>query len=75
MALYIPHRVFHLAQLLYVRPENFGPCYICMYVCMYVCMYGNPTVSGSHCRTTKGTVNSEQVRKYQRPTSHLCYCV
>ena len=28
MALYIPHRIFHLARLLYVRPENFGPYYV-----------------------------------------------
>ena len=27
MALYIPHSIFHLARLLYVRPENFGPYY------------------------------------------------
>ena len=25
MAVYIPHRIFHLARLLYVRPETFGP--------------------------------------------------
>ena len=24
MALYIPHSIFQLARLLYVRPENFG---------------------------------------------------
>ena len=30
MALYIPHSIFHLARLLYVRPETFGPPY---YVC------------------------------------------
>ena len=30
MALYIPHSVFHLARLLYVRPETFGPYYICV---------------------------------------------
>ena len=29
MALYIPHSNFHLARLLYVRPENFGPYYVC----------------------------------------------
>ena len=29
MALYIPHSILHLAQLLYVRPENFGPYYVC----------------------------------------------
>ena len=28
MALYILHRIFHLAQLLYVRPETFGPYYV-----------------------------------------------
>ena len=25
MALYIPRSIFHLALLLYVRPETFGP--------------------------------------------------
>ena len=25
MALYIPHSFFHLARLLFVRPETFGP--------------------------------------------------
>ena len=25
MALYIPHSIFHLARVLYVRPETFGP--------------------------------------------------
>ena len=28
MALYIPHSIFHLARLLYVRPETFGPRYV-----------------------------------------------
>ena len=28
MALYIPHSVFHLVRLLYVRPETFGPYYV-----------------------------------------------
>ena len=28
MALYIPHGIFRLARLLYVRPETFGPYYI-----------------------------------------------
>ena len=28
MALYIPHSILHLAWLLYVRPETFGPYYI-----------------------------------------------
>ena len=28
MALYIPHSIFHLARLLYVRPQSFGPYYV-----------------------------------------------
>ena len=28
MALYIPNSIFHLAGLLYVRPETFGPYYV-----------------------------------------------
>ena len=32
MALYIPHTIFHLAQLLYIRPETFGPFYVYVYV-------------------------------------------
>ena len=28
MALYIPHSIFHLARLLYVRPETFGPYHV-----------------------------------------------
>ena len=28
MALYIPHSIFHLALLLYVRPQTFGPYYV-----------------------------------------------
>jgi hypothetical protein len=29
MALYIPRTIFHLARLLYVRPETFGPTLVC----------------------------------------------
>ena len=33
MALYIFHSIFHLARLLYVRPETFGPyCVHCAFV-------------------------------------------
>ena len=28
MALYVPHSIFHLARLLYVRPETFRPYYV-----------------------------------------------
>ena len=31
MALYIPHNIFHLARLLYVRPETFGPYCVCQH--------------------------------------------
>ena len=31
MTLYIPHSIFHLARLLYVRPETFGPYYVCYF--------------------------------------------
>ena len=39
MALYIPHSIFHLARLLYVRPETFGPYYVCLYRLSTVEMY------------------------------------
>ena len=32
MALYIPHSIFHLSRLLYVRPETFGPYYVHIYI-------------------------------------------
>ena len=61
MALYIPQGIFHLARLLYVRPETFGPYYVCtdvrmhayMYICMYVHMY---------------------VRMYLRTYVYVCIC-
>ena len=28
MALHVPHSIFHLALLLYIRPETFGPYYV-----------------------------------------------
>ena len=39
MALYIPHSIFRLARLLYVRPETFGPYYVCLYRLSTVEMY------------------------------------
>ena len=39
MALYIPHSIFHLARLLYVRPETFGPYYVYVYAHVYVYIY------------------------------------
>ena len=36
MALYIPHSIFHLARLLYVRPETFGPYYVCLHYCEHL---------------------------------------
>ena len=32
MALYIPHSIFYLARILYVRPETFGPYYVSFHV-------------------------------------------
>ena len=32
MALYIPHSIFHLARLLYVRPVTFGPYHVYIYM-------------------------------------------
>ena len=37
MALYIPHSIFHLARLLYVRPETSGPYYLTTYMNLYLC--------------------------------------
>ena len=31
MELYIPHSIFYLARLLYVRPATFGPYYVLLY--------------------------------------------
>ena len=39
MALYIPHSIFHLALLMYVRPETFGPYYVHTYAYTYGYMY------------------------------------
>ena len=32
MALYIPHSIFHLARLLCIRPETFGPYYVTLFL-------------------------------------------
>jgi len=32
MARYIPRSIFHLARLLYVKPETFGPTLVRVYV-------------------------------------------
>ena len=37
MALYIPHSILHLAWLLYVRPETFGPNYVLCDHMNFVC--------------------------------------
>ena len=46
MALYIPRSIFHLARLMYVRPETFGPTLVIMYtnvakhvLCLYTPSY------------------------------------
>ena len=49
MALYIPHSIFHLARLLYVRPETFGPYCVRLNMCnaYLVFIYGYVWVLGS----------------------------
>ena len=37
MSLYILHSISHLARLLYVSPETFGPYYVCLYKCLSGC--------------------------------------
>ena len=48
MALYILHSIFHLARLSYVRPESFGPYYVCQHeefgCTLYVLGKSFPTV-------------------------------
>ena len=43
MALYIPHSIFHLARLLHVRPETFGPYYVDLWsdIFWYFCLTVN----------------------------------
>ena len=41
MALYIPHNFFHLALLLYVRPETFGPYYVALKTQMVIRTFTN----------------------------------
>ena len=36
MALCIPHNIFHLARLLYVTPETFGPYYVRRIIVFFV---------------------------------------
>ena len=45
MALYIPHSIFHLARLLYVRPETFGPHYVLSSLSTYYQTTCLPTIS------------------------------
>jgi hypothetical protein len=39
MALYIPRSIFHLARLLYVRPETFGLTLVYIYIYIYIHIY------------------------------------
>ena len=41
MALYIPHSIFHLGRLLYVRPETFGPYYVAVAIGLFSRGEGN----------------------------------
>ena len=44
MMLYVPHSIFHLARLLYVRPETFGPILLCL------CLLDPPSYIVFNCR-------------------------
>ena len=46
MALYIPHCIFRLASLLYVRPETFGPYYV------WFIAAGDINLTQKHCCAT-----------------------
>ena len=44
MALHIPHSIFHLARLLYVRPETFGPYNVLIIFLVYnSCLFNTKT--------------------------------
>ena len=55
MTLYVPHSIFHLAWLLYVRPETFGPYVIRAFVC-----YNEHVVTERH-SFLSGRTNFEDV--------------
>jgi hypothetical protein len=40
MALYIPHSIFHLARLMYVSPETFGPYYVHFFTWLRLLLFG-----------------------------------
>ena len=44
MTLYFPRNIFHLARLLYVRPETFGPYYVSVSFNDW-CLFGYNSVS------------------------------
>ena len=53
MALYVPHSIFHLARLLCVRPENFGPYYVIVYDARYINCQNYGYVENIGVETTK----------------------
>ena len=57
MALYIPHSVFHLARLSYVRPETFGSYNVHTYIGTYAYIYL--------------TYHTAEIMAFRHETSHL----
>ena len=62
MALYIPHSIFHLARLSYVRPETFGPyCVSAIFIIIKRCnssALGSVTLCWEECRIQKSETSS-----------------
>ena len=75
MALYIPHSIFHLARLLYVRSETFGPHYVYSR-CWIILRLRN--VSHQSCRENQNTrfvLNNFLFRKIVMFIRYKTYCL
>ena len=72
MALYIPHSIFHLARLLYVRPETFWPYYVCMY--MYIALFGDCVSCWDHyCASERWMIEGTLVQWYWQGERPKCW--
>ena len=74
MALYIPHSIFHLARLLYVRPETFGPYYVCTFVIIcHSVLLRMRNVSGKCCWENQNTRFKINTSPPPPPENHAVY--
>ena len=74
MALYIPHSIFHLARLLYVRPETFGPYYVCRWIGTNISEQPAASIFGSvqgkaHCSLTALKIEKRSCFRILLPTA------